>query len=311
MKAVITGGAGFIGSNIAEALLKRGDSVAVVDDFSTGRRENLRDFAADVEVFEGNILDAALLKKAFAGAEVVFHEAALPSVARSVEAPAASNDINAGGTLAVLLAARDAGARRVVYAASSSSYGNTPTLPKVETMPPAPLSPYAVSKLAGEYYCSIFPSLYGLETVSLRYFNVFGPRQDPKSHYAAVVPLFITWILSGKTVNIDGDGGQSRDFTYIANVVQANLLAAGADGVAGEVFNIGVGKANTINDLYETICAITGKSTPKHHGPTRTGDVRDSLADITKARRMLGYDPEFDFAAGLEKTVSFFTAGMK
>ena len=306
MRAAVTGGAGFIGSNLAAALVARGDSVAIVDDFSTGRRENLSAIEKRVELFEGDIRDTALLARAFAGAEAVFHQAALPSVARSVEHPFDSHDVNASGTLKVLLAAKAAGARRVVYASSSSAYGNTPALPKVETMAPAPLSPYAVSNLAGDYYCRIFGALYGLEAVALRYFNVFGPRQDPKSHYAAVVPIFITHVLSGRTIHIDGDGGQSRDFTYIDNVVEANLLAATAAGAAGEVFNVGVGKANSVNELVEAISRITKMKARVEHGSPRPGDVRDSLADISKARRMLGYDPRFDLTRGLERTIEYF-----
>ena len=308
MRALVTGGAGFIGSNLAAALVERGDEVAVVDNLSTGRRSNLADISRDVRFLEGDVRDEALLARALKGVEVVFHQAALPSVARSVEAPWDSHEVNASGTLKVLLAARKAGARRVVYASSSSAYGDSPALPKVETMAPAPLSPYAVSKLAGEYYCRIFPSLFGLETVSLRYFNVFGPRQDPKSQYAAVVPLFITRVLSGETIHIDGDGGQSRDFTFIENVVEANILAAAKPGVAGEVFNIGVGRANTINELLASICSVTGLEARVENGPSRAGDVRHSLADISKARKMLGYEPKYDLRAGLEKAVSYFRA---
>ncbi len=305
MKAAITGGAGFIGSSIAAALLSRGDSVAIVDNFATGRRQNLADMADDVEMFEGDIRDDGVLAKAFEGAEVVFHEAALPSVARSVEDPLASQEVNATGTLQVLLAARKAGARRVVYAASSSAYGNTPTLPKVETMKPAPLSPYAISKLAGEHYCAVFPALYGLEAAALRYFNVFGPRQDPHSDYAAVVPLFITWALSGHAIHIDGDGEQSRDFTYIDNVVEANLKAAIAKDASGEVMNVGFGVKHSINTLARTVCDLVGREVAIEHGAPRPGDVRDSLADISKARRILGYDPQFDLRAGLERTVEY------
>ena len=247
------------------------------------------------------------MERAFAGAEVVFHQAALPSVPRSVDQPYLSHDVNATGTLKVLLAAKTCGVRRVVYASSSSAYGDTPAPMKVESMAPAPLSPYAVAKLTGEYYCRIFPQLYGLEAVSLRYFNVFGPRQDPKSQYSAVVPIFITTVLSGGTVQIDGDGGQSRDFTYIANVVAANILAATAPGASGEVFNVGVGKAATINELFQAIRRITGIAAPCENRPPRQGDVRDSLADISKARELLGYDPKYDLASGLERTVEFFT----
>jgi nucleoside-diphosphate-sugar epimerase len=310
MRTAITGGAGFIGSNIAATLASHGHEVVILDNFSTGRAQNLQKIRDDVKVVEGDIRESSVLEEAFAGVEVVYHEAALPSVKRSVEDPLTSHECNATGTLNVLLAARKCSARRVVYAASSSAYGNTPTLPKVESMPAAPLSPYAVSKLTGELYCRVFPALYGVETVALRYFNVFGPNQDPKSHYAAVVPLFITGILAGRTIHIDGDGGQSRDFTYIDNVVQVNLLAATAKGVAGEMFNVGVGKASTINDLVAAIEKITGKKAIVEHGPARPGDVRDSLADISKARKMLGYDPKFDLASGLERTVEYFRKTM-
>jgi len=306
MRCAVTGGAGFIGSNLASALLEGGHTVALVDDFSTGRRENLCAIESEITLFEGDVRDGKLLSRAFEGAEVVFHQAALPSVARSVESPRASHGVNAGGTLEVLLSAREAGVRRVVYASSSSIYGDAPELLKRETMAPAPLSPYAVSKLAGEYYCRIFPELYGLETVALRYFNVFGPRQDPESEYAAVVPLFITRILTGRQVAIHGDGEQSRDFTYIGNVVEANILAAGAEGASGEVFNVGVASAHTVNDLFETICRITGiEAAPEHTGP-RPGDVRHSLADIEKARRILGYEPRFGLDEGLEATIDYF-----
>ncbi|MCD6405424.1 MAG: SDR family oxidoreductase [Planctomycetes bacterium] len=307
MRTVVTGGAGFIGSNLVRRLLEDGHSVAVIDDLSTGRRENIREIAADVDFQEGDIRDDGLLERVFTGAEVIFHQAAIPSVPRSVADPSTSHDVIATGTLKVLKAAATAGVARVVYASSSSVYGDAPTLPKVETMTPQPLSPYAVAKLAGENYCRIFPALYGLETVSLRYFNVFGPRQDPASQYSAAVPIFITRILTGRTVHIDGDGGQSRDFTFVDNVVQANILAATADGASGEVFNVGVGTAYTVMDLFKTICKITGTDAPCENGPPRPGDVRDSLADISKARRLLGYDPHFDFGAGLEKTVEFFS----
>ncbi len=307
MRAVVTGGAGFIGSNLVRRLLEDGHSVAVIDDLSTGRFENIREIAGDVDFQEGDIRDDGLLGRVLAGAEVVFHQAAIPSVPRSVADPLTSHDVIATGTLKVLRAAVAAGVARVVYASSSSVYGDAPILPKVETMTPRPLSPYAVAKLAGENYCRIFPALYGLETVSLRYFNVFGPRQDPASQYSAAVPIFITRILAGRTVHIDGDGGQSRDFTFVDNVVQANILAATADGASGEVFNVGVGTAYTVTDLFRMICEITGTDAPCENGPPRPGDVRDSLADISKARRILGYEPQFDFAAGLEKTVEFFS----
>ncbi len=306
MRCVVTGGAGFIGSNLVEALLGARHSVAIVDDFSTGRRENIAPFAKRIDLFEGDIRDDALLSSAFAGAEVIFHQAALASVARSVESPYVSHDSNASGTLKVLVAAKNARARRVVYASSSSVYGDTPVLPKVEDMKVRPLSPYAVAKLAGEYYCGIFPALYGLETVALRYFNVFGPRQDPKSEYAAVVPLFITGVLDGRAVCIHGDGEQSRDFTFVENVVQANLLAATSVNASGETFNVGVGESTTVNELYRTICDIAGRRPDAQHTGTRAGDVRDSLADIRKARRLMGYDPRIRLREGLTRTVEYF-----
>jgi len=306
MRCVGTGGAGFIGSNLAEALLASGHAVGVLDDFSTGRRGNIAGFEDDIDLFEGDVRDGALLEKAFKGAEVVFHQAALPSVPRSIQSPCESHDVNATGTLEVLLAARAAGARRVVYASSSSVYGDTPVLPKVETMMPEPLSPYAVGKLTGEYYCRIFPGLYGLETAALRYFNVFGPRQDPASQYAAVVPIFITNVLEGRPVRIDGDGEQSRDFTYVENVVQANIRAATAEGACGEVFNVGVGQAHTINDLFRIICETAGVDAGAEHSPDRPGDVKHSLADIQKAKKVLGYDPRVDLGEGLRRTLEYF-----
>jgi len=306
MRCVVTGGAGFIGSNLAEALLAEGHSVAVIDDFSTGRPENIASFGEDIDLFEGDIRDEALLARAFEGAEVIFHQAAVPSVPRSIERPWQSHDVNASGTLRVLLAARAAGAGRVVYASSSSVYGDTPDLPKVETMTPQPLSPYAVAKLAGEYYCLIFPAIYGLETVALRYFNVFGPRQDPASQYAAVVPIFITAVLEGRRARIDGDGEQSRDFTFIENVVQANVRAATAEGASGEVFNVGVGEAHTVNELFRAVRETAGADAEAEHAPPRPGDVRDSLADISKARELMGYEPSVGLREGLERTVEYF-----
>jgi nucleoside-diphosphate-sugar epimerase len=309
MKCVVTGGAGFIGSNLVEALLAAGHKVTVIDNFATGSRENLAAVESDITLREGDIRNEALLLDEFEGVEVVFHEAALPSVARSVEKPVESHDVNATGTLNVLRAARERGVRRVVYASSSSAYGDTIELPKVETMTPAPLSPYAVAKLTGEYYCRIFPQLYGLETVALRYFNVFGPRQDPTSQYAAAVAIFINRILSGETVRIDGDGGQTRDFTYVANVVEANILAATAEKASGECFNIGVGLAHSINDLFEMICETAGFEGKSQNAPPRPGDVRDSLADISRARALLGYEPKYDLADGLRETIAYFLEG--
>ena len=307
MRCVVTGGGGFIGSNLAEALLASGHTVVVLDDFSTGRRENIVGFEDDIVLFEGDIRDGALLEKAFKGAEVVFHQAALPSVPRSIDNPCESHDVNASGTLKVLLGAKAAGARRVVFASSSSVYGDAPAMAKVETMTPQPLSPYAIDKLTGECYCRIFPALYGLETVALRYFNVFGPRQDPASQYAAVVPIFITSVLEGRPVRIDGDGEQSRDFTYIENVVQANVRAATAEGASGEVFNVGVGQAHTVNDLFRNIRETAGVDATAQHALGRPGDVRHSLADIQKAKKILGYDPRVDLREGLRRTLEYFT----
>jgi len=303
---VVTGGAGFIGSNLAEGLTAEGHEVTIVDDFSSGKRENVTHLTEKVTVVEGSICDPALLDQAFAGADYVLHQAALPSVQRSVEDPVETNRINVGGTLTVLQAARAAGVKRVVFAASSSAYGNQPKLPKVETMPPQPLSPYAASKLAGEHYCqSHFQSL-GVETASLRYFNVFGRRQDPASQYAAVVPIFITKLLAGERPLVHGDGEQSRDFTHVANVVQANLLAATAPKAAGEVFNVGCGARYTLNELLAALNQIIGTDIEAIYGEPRAGDVRHSHADIAKAEELLGYEPTVTFEDGLTRTVEWY-----
>jgi len=299
---LVTGGAGFIGSSLTRAIVERGDEVRVLDTFLTGREENLADLP-DVEVVNADIRDADALRVAMKGVERVLHQAAVPSVARSLKDPITSNEANIGGTLNVLIAARDAGVQRVVFASSSSVYGDTPTLPKVETMLPGPLSPYAVTKLTGEHYLKVFHHLYGLETVALRYFNVFGPRQDPTSDYAAVIPLFISLMARGKAPHIHGDGTQSRDFTYIDNVVQANLRAASAPGVGGEVFNVACGQRYTLLDLVNSLNTILGTSIQPTFGPPRAGDVKHSLADIEKARRLLGYEPSTTFEEGLERTV--------
>ncbi len=302
---LVTGGAGFIGSHIAEALTRRGESVRILDNFSSGRRENLAGFAGKVRVIEGDLNDPAKLAEAVRGVEVIFHEAALPSVPRSVADPVGCNMANVNGTVALLWAAHQAGARRVVYAASSSAYGDRPQFPRVETILPEPLSPYAVSKLAGEYYCYAFGKCYGLETVALRYFNVFGPRQDPASQYAAAIPLFIAAIRAGRAPTVYGDGEQSRDFTYIDNVVQANLLAAQASEAVGKVFNIGVGGAVTVNHVIAQINKLLGKDVrPKFVAP-RPGDVRHSHADISLARKHLGYEPKVSFEEGLHRTVEW------
>jgi len=305
---LVTGGAGFIGSGIVRALLARGDRVRVIDNFFSGKRENLADVAADVDLQEGDVRDDAALERALAGVELVFHEAAIPSVPRSLVEPLASHESNATATLKLLHHAKKAGVRRVVYAASSSAYGDTPTLPKVETMRPAPLSPYAVSKLAGEHYCQVYASAYGLETVCLRYFNVFGARQDPKSEYAAVIPRFVTAALAGGGVTIYGDGTQSRDFCYIDNTVEANLLAGSAPAAqaSGHVFNVACGEATTLNQVVEMLGTIVGKKIPVTYAPGRVGDVKHSLADITEARKHLGYKGEVSFIEGLRRSVAWY-----
>ena len=301
---LVTGGAGFIGSNIAEGLVRRGGRVRVFDNFSTGRPENLAGF--EVDVVEGDLRDLAQVQRAVAGVEGVFHEAALRSVPRSVDDPVSTNDVNVGGTLNLLMACREAGVRRVVYASSSSAYGDDPALPKVETLPSNPISPYAVSKLAAEHYCRTFARLYGLETVSLRYFNVFGPRQNPESKYSAVIPRFLQLALQEQPLEIHGDGEQSRDFTYIDNVVQGNLKAMGTPGVSGEVFNIACGTRHSLLAIAEAIGAFLGRELPRQHTPPRAGDVKHTLADISKAERLLAYRPSVNFADGIQRTCEYF-----
>jgi nucleoside-diphosphate-sugar epimerase len=311
MRFLVTGGAGFIGSNLAEALLAAGHRVRVLDNFLTGKRENLAGLAQrygeSFDLREGDIRDPAGTRKAMEGIDYVLHQGALPSVPRSVADPVLSNEINVAGTVNVLVAARDAGVRRVVFAASSSAYGDTPVLPKRESMNPNPKSPYAAQKLAGEHYMRIFHEVYGLETVSLRYFNVFGPRQDPKSMYAAVIPRFITCALRGEPPTVYGDGRQTRDFTYIDNVVQANLAACSAPkGACGGVFNVACGERVSLLDILEIVYALAGKRSDPVFEPSRPGDVRDSLADISRARDVLGYDPKVPFRDGLRKTLEWF-----
>lgn len=306
---LVTGGAGFIGSNIVEELLKRGQHVRVFDNFATGRRENLEAFAANIELHEGDLRDEAAVKRAVQGCDYVLHQAALGSVPRSINDPVTTNEVNIRGTLNVLIAARDAGVKRVVAASSSSVYGNTPTLPKVETMAMLPLSPYAVSKLATEKYCAAFYSVYGLETVALRYFNIFGPRQDPGSQYAAVIPLFITRAMSGVAPVVHGDGLQSRDFTFVDNAVSANLLAceAPAEKVAGEFFNVACGARYSLLDVLKGVGEALGETITPQHEPTRAGDVRDSLADITKIQQAMGYRVLVPMSEGLRRTVEYFS----
>jgi UDP-glucose 4-epimerase len=306
MKFLVTGGAGFIGSNIVEELLQRGETVRVLDNFSTGKRENLAAFQGRIELVEGDLRDLSAVRRAVESVEYVLHQAALPSVPRSVDDPLENDAVNVTGTLNLLVAARDAGVRRVVFASSCAVYGDEPTLPKREDMLPQPKSPYAVSKLAGEHYCRAFTEVYGLETVALRYFNVFGPRQDPASDYAAVIPLFITRLLREQAPTIHGDGLQSRDFVYVANVVQANLLAATVPGVAGRVFNVAGGERYTLLDLIRVLNDTLGTDIVPVHDAPRPGDVRHSQADIGAAQRALGYRPTIDFAEGLRLTVEWY-----
>ncbi|MDB4930101.1 MAG: UDP-glucose 4-epimerase [Myxococcaceae bacterium] len=307
MKVLVTGGAGFIGGHLIDALLAQNAEVRVIDNLSTGKRENIDRVKNRVDFIEADICDPEAIARAVHGVELVFHEAAIPSVSRSVADPVASNRANVGGTVAVLNAARLAGVRKLVYAASSSAYGDTPTLPKVETMTPRPMSPYAISKLAGEQYVSVFGKLYGFETVSLRYFNVFGPRQDPKSEYAAVIPRFVTTILAGNRPIIFGDGEQTRDFCFIENTVSANLLAAKAT-TRGEVVNVACGARVSLNALIGLINEELGTDVKPEYQTGRAGDVRDSLADISAARALLGYEVLFDLRAGLKKAIDWYRA---
>jgi UDP-glucose 4-epimerase len=308
---LITGGAGFIGSSIAETLLAQGERVRILDDFSSGRRENiaaLRAGAGQLDVIEGTIVDAATVARAMKGVEIVFHEAAIPSVTRSVEDPQSAMLAGAQGTTVVLDEARRVGVRRVVFAASSAAYGDGPTSPKVETMPPQPLSPYAASKLAGEHLMRVFAELYGIETVSLRYFNIFGPRQDPKSEYAAVVPRFITAVIRGDRPIVFGDGDQTRDFCFVDNAVKANLLAATTSRkLRGEVVNVGCGQKTSLNQLLAYIGDLARRRVEAEHRPARAGDIRDSLADVSAARALLGYEPAIDVREGLRRTFVAFT----
>ena len=303
---LITGGAGFIGSHIAEQLVRDGHYVRVLDDLSSGHQANLASMRDSVEFIEGDIRNTQVVNEAVKGAYVVFHEAALGSVPRSVSDPVTTHQVNITGTLNVFLASRDAGVRRVVYASSSSVYGETPVLPKREDMSPQPLSPYALSKLAGEHYASVFKHVYNFEIVSLRYFNIFGPRQDPESQYAAVIPRFITALLNGKAPVVYGDGLQSRDFTFVENVVSANLLAAEADGVAGEAFNVACGGRYTLLDLLNKTKEILGSDIKPVHEAARAGDVRDSQASIEAAQKAFGYRVSVDFAEGLQKTIEWY-----
>ena len=304
MRVLVTGGAGFIGSHIAERLLQLGHHVRVLDNFATGRRGNLSDFRDGIELIEGDIQSYERAHKAVRGCELVFHEAALPSVPRSIQDPLTSNATNVIGTLNILLAARDEGVRRVVYASSSSAYGRSPVLPKREDLAAEPISPYATAKLAAEGYCRSFTSVYGLETVALRYFNVFGPRQDPKSEYAAVIPRFITALADGRSPVIFGDGEQSRDFTFVENVVDANVAAMDAPNVAGRAVNIACGERVSLNQLVSEVQSLLGTDVEVAYAAPRSGDIKHSLADITLARELLGYEPRVGLRDGLRSTIA-------
>jgi nucleoside-diphosphate-sugar epimerase len=303
MGVLVTGGGGFIGSHLAARLASLGHSVRILDNFATGRRSNVLALEGEIELVEGDIQSYERVHNAVAGCEVVFHQAALPSVPRSVADPLTSNATNVTGTLNVLLAARDAGVRRVIFASSSSVYGATRELPKREDMAPIPVSPYAVAKLACEGYCRSFGEVYGLETVALRYFNVFGPHQDPRSQYAAVVPNFITALLTNQPPTIFGDGEQSRDFTYVENVVEANLLAIDADVAPGRVYNVACGAAVTLNQLFAELRELVDTDLEPVYVPPRAGDVRHSLADLTRTRQDLGYEPSVELREGLSRSV--------
>jgi nucleoside-diphosphate-sugar epimerase len=303
---LVTGGAGFIGSHIVELLLKNGARVRVIDDFSTGREANLRNFLDDIDLIEGDIRNEELVNRAVSGCSYILHQAALPSVVRSLEDPVTTHQVNVVGTLNLLCAARQARTKRFVFASSSSVYGNSPVLPKREDMPPRPMSPYAVGKFTGENYCRIFSNLYDMRCVSLRYFNVFGPRQDPTSQYAAVIPNFFSALCRGESPLIDGDGDQTRDFTFVGNVAAANLLACGAEIEAGEVFNIACGARTSINELLRLIQGVLRVSQAPRHGRPRQGDVRDSLADISRARKRMDYNPDVDLREGLRITARYY-----
>ncbi len=305
-RVLVTGGAGFIGSNLVERLVREGRPVRVLDNFATGHRGNLQHLLDDVELVEGDVQSYERAHNAVRGCDLVFHVAALPSVPRSIQDPLTSHASNATGTLNVLLAARDEGVRRVVFSSSSSVYGANPELPKRESMAALPISPYAVAKLAAESYCRTFSEVYGLETVSLRYFNVFGPRQDPLSQYAAVIPRFILAFLDGERPVVYGDGEQSRDFTYVDNAVDANVLAAGADGVAGEAFNVAGGARISLNDLLGAIRALSGGEIEAVHEEARPGDIKHSQADVSHAREALGYEPAVGLTEGLRRTFHWY-----
>ena len=303
---LVTGGAGFIGSNIAEELIRQKHTVRILDNFSTGKKEHIRGFIHKIQVLQGDIRNPSLLRRAMKGMDYVSHQAALRSVPKSVDNPKDTNDINITGTLNVLMAAKQAKIKRLVYASSSSVYGDALTFPQKETQRPSPVSPYAASKLAGEHYCVLFTKTFGLETVSLRYFNVFGPRQDPESLYSAVIPKFMEQAKKGRPLEVHWDGRQTRDFTYVANVVRSNLLAAKVPKAAGMVFNIANGRSHSLLELIGILEKIAGRKLKRRHTPKRAGDVRKTWADISLAKRILGYRPEHTFSQGIEKTWDYF-----
>jgi len=304
-KFLVTGGAGFIGSHIVDALIADGNDVRVLDNFETGREENLAQHGGKVEVVRGDVRDEEIVGECVAGVDYVYHEAALPSVKHSLSEPKVCNSASVDGTLNVLMAARKAGVKRVVYASSSALYGDSPVLPKREDMWVLPSSPYGVAKFTAEMYCRVFHICYGLETACLRYFNVFGPRQSPSSVYAGVMPIFITMLLSGKTPTIDGDGEQTRDFTYVDDIVSANMLALTADDAVGQTMNIATGSQISVNALYEEIDAILKTGIEPKYGPPRPGDIKHSVADISLARKLLGYEAKVAYAEGLAKTIDW------
>ena len=311
MDCLVTGGAGFIGHNLVRFLLDEGHHVRVLDNFSTGKRENLGPFLSKIELIEGDLRSYHTVHEATQDIEVIFHQGALPSVPRSINDPITTNQVCVEGTLNILDSAKSNDVRRVIYASSSSIYGENPALPKQEDMTPMPISPYAVAKLAGEKYCQVFSRTYGLETVGLRYFNVFGLGQDPKSQYAAVMPLFITAFLDGSRITINGDGQQSRDFTFVENVIQANLKAAVAPKATGEVFNVACGNSTSLNQVIDHLRTITEVDTEVVHGPDRAGDIKHSLASIDKARELMGYNPAVSVESGLRMSVEWYRAARK
>lgn len=306
-KYLVTGGAGFIGSNIVEELVKRGENVRVIDDLSAGKEENIASYMDRIEFIKGDIRNKEVVSEVLKGVDYVIHQAALRSVAKSVEDPWITNDVNVNGTLNLLMHASEAGIKRLVYASTSSAYGNCEKFPQKEDFEPRPISPYGVSKLGAEYYCRMYSETFGLETVSLRYFNVFGPRQNPESKYSAVIPAFISMLAKGEPCTIDGDGTQSRDFTFVSNVVDANLAACHAEEPSGKVINVACGKDYSVNDVAEALKDIMKKDIPSVHGPRRPADPDRSYADITRLKTLLKLDPSVDFHEGLKRTVEWFT----